>query len=151
MAAQVPLEVTLNGGDAWGAITASTVLYAFYKPSAFNVSSVFPLGGPTSGGTQLAVYLIQPHMLVDLGGGEHGVFCRFTYTEVTGEFAHVRGCPDAAWVVHDSIPRMTCVCVCGTGARTYSPRPGQRDTLQLQRQARVRRWLRHDRLHRPGV
>ena len=36
------------------------------------MASVFPLGGPADGGTDVAVYLADRRLLVDLGGGNLG-------------------------------------------------------------------------------
>ena len=85
---QRPLELTFNGEDAALTISSSGVPFTYYEPTAFNVSSIFPLGGPTAGATAISVYLTDPAFLVDLGGGDHGVFCRFSRTETYGEFAH---------------------------------------------------------------
>ena len=49
-------------------------------------SIVWP--GPIRGGTELSVYLIDVRLLSDLGGGDHGVLCRFTHERVVGELGH---------------------------------------------------------------
>ena len=84
----LPLELTFNGYDTVGTLTDSNVPYTYYDESALNVSRVHPLGGPTAGGTQLTVYLADDSLLVDLGGGARGLYCRFSYTEPVSEFAH---------------------------------------------------------------
>ena len=68
----LPLEVTFNGDDAAGSITASGVPYQYYEPASLEVGRVFPLGGPADGGTDVAVYLTDDRLLVDLGGGNGG-------------------------------------------------------------------------------
>ena len=57
----------------------------YYDPAAFNTSRLYPLGGPIGGGTELTVYLINPAMLTDLGGGAHGVHCRFSHMRIVRE------------------------------------------------------------------
>jgi hypothetical protein len=86
----VPLELTFNGYDTPGSLTASAVPYTFYEPTLFNISRIFPFGGPRYGGTELMVYLVDTRLLTDLGGGEHGVHCRFSHTRVVGELGHER-------------------------------------------------------------
>ena len=86
----VPLELTFNGYDTPGSLTESRVPFSYYEPTRFNVSRVHPLGGPMDGGTELSVYLIDGRLLTDLGGGVHGVLCRFSYEEVVGDLGHER-------------------------------------------------------------
>ena len=82
------LELTFNGYDTNGTITESNVPYTYYHPAAFNVSRVFPLGGPLGGGTLVSVYLTDDRLLVDLGGGQRGLYCAFSYEEEVGELGH---------------------------------------------------------------
>ena len=70
-----PLELTFNGYDTPGTLTESQVPYMYYEPTKFNISRIYPLGGPDTGGTELSVYLVDGRLLTDLGGGVHGVFC----------------------------------------------------------------------------
>ena len=84
----LPLELTFNGYDTEGTLTASGVPFTYYEESAFNVSRIHPLGGPDSGGTQVSVYLVDGALLTDLGGGGRGLYCRFSYYEPMEELAH---------------------------------------------------------------
>ncbi len=86
----MPLELTFNGYDTVGTLTASGVAYTYYAAPAFNTSQLHPLGGPIHGGTALTVYLTDDRMLADLGGGEHGVYCRFAHTRTVGELGFER-------------------------------------------------------------
>ena len=69
-AAMVALELSLNGEADELRRTSDSVAYHFYDPAAVEVTGVFPLGGPSRGGT-----------LVTLTGSgfydRGGVFCRF--------------------------------------------------------------------------
>ena len=47
-----------------------------------------PLGGPLGGGTLVSVYLTDDRLLVDLGGGQRGLYCKFSYEEEVGELGH---------------------------------------------------------------
>ena len=84
----LPLELTFNGYDTPGTLTASRVPYTYYDEDAFNVSSLHPLGGPHLGGTTLTLYLSDEALLTDLGGGGRGLYCRFSYEEPEGELSH---------------------------------------------------------------
>lgn len=84
----LPLELTFNGYDTPGTLTSSAVPYTYYEPTRFNVSHIYPLGGPLGGGTDIFVYLIDARLLTDLGGGVHGVLCRFSHERTVGELGH---------------------------------------------------------------
>lgn len=84
----IPLELTFNGDVGAGSLTAYGVSYHHYDPAALNISRVHPTGGPSSGGTNLSLYLTSPTLLVDLGGSAPGLACRFSYDEDTGKLAH---------------------------------------------------------------
>ena len=80
-AAMVALELSLNGEADELRRTSDGVEYHFYDPAAVQVTGVFPLGGPSRGGT-----------LVTLTGSgfydRGGVFCRF------GDLGHRAQSPD---------------------------------------------------------
>ena len=88
--------------------------YTYYAPPAFNTSRLHPLGGPIHGGTVLTVYLTDARLLVDLGGGAHGVFCRFTHTRTVGVLGFER-----PHVVHEVVNASLTDCrgqrTCGAG------------------------------------
>lgn len=65
---EVPLELTFNGYDTPGTLTASGVSYAYYDATLLSISHIHPTGGPAGGGTELIVYLTDERLLVDLGG-----------------------------------------------------------------------------------
>ena len=71
---ELPLELSLNGVDAQGEITTSSLLYSLYDEDWFRLHRIHPLGGPTGGNTLLHVYLIDNRLLLDLGG----LACRFS-------------------------------------------------------------------------
>ena len=63
-------------------MSTSGVPFTYYEASTFNTSWLHPLGGPIRGGTELSIYLTDNRLLTDLGGGSHGVLCRFSHTKV---------------------------------------------------------------------
>ena len=66
----VSVEVTLNGDAAAHTLTSDGVQFGFFDASLVTIGSVWPLGGPTAGGTRVVV---RGSGFVDHGG----VFCRF--------------------------------------------------------------------------
>ena len=78
----VSLGLSLNGAsDEASSIASDAAHFTYYVDTALTISRVHPLGGPTSGGTRLHVYLTDDRLLVDLGGSVHGVYCRFSWTQ----------------------------------------------------------------------
>ena len=70
-AASVSVEVTLNGDTASHTLTSDGVQFSFYDASSLvTIDSLWPLGGPTGGGTRVVV---RGSGFVDHGG----VFCQF--------------------------------------------------------------------------
>jgi hypothetical protein len=67
-----PVELTLNWQDAGH--SGQSANFTFYDDTSFRVQRVHPLGGPSSGGSLLYVYLYDDRMLLDLGG----LRCKFT-------------------------------------------------------------------------
>ena len=51
--------------------------FTYYEPKALAIAHMHPLGGPARGGTLVTIYLADEAMLVDFGGSENGVRCRF--------------------------------------------------------------------------
>ena len=110
----VPLELTFNGYDTIGTLSTSHVPYTYYDPVTFNTSWLHPLGGPMRGGTEVSIYLTDNRLLTDLGGGNHGVLCRFTHTIVTGELGH-QGSETVHAVVNGSLANCNGARKCGAG------------------------------------
>ena len=81
------LEATINGQLV--ALTSSGVPFHYYERSIFNVSRLFPLGGPLLGGTLVSLYLSDERLLFDLGGTDYGPTCQFTYTEPSADLGRV--------------------------------------------------------------
>ena len=73
------LELSLAGDAQLNSLTTSGVQFTYYADSAHNISRIFPMGGPLSGGTMLTVYPVDDRLLVDMGGDASGLLCRFSF------------------------------------------------------------------------
>lgn len=93
----VSVRLTINGDTAEGARGAVAAPFTFYDPRAFGVARVHPAGGPSGGATLVTITLIDEALLVDLGGNDGGVRCRFGSSDsgweaiVRGELSDCRG------------------------------------------------------------
>ena len=100
------VTVTLNGDLADAALGAISAPFTYYEPAAFGVARLSPRGGPASGGTLVTVYLAEDDFLVDLGGNESGVRCRFG--GASDGHAAVRRARDVAGKIVDCRGRRRC-------------------------------------------
>ena len=69
--------------------TSSSVSFRYFNASALSIASLYPLGGPSDGGTAVYLYPTDSRLLVDLGGELYGPACRFSYSEPSPSRDHV--------------------------------------------------------------
>ena len=65
--------MTLNGELEGAAVTADAILFTYYAPDAFVISSIYPRGGALAGGLRVTLYGVG---FGDLKHGT-GTFCQF--------------------------------------------------------------------------
>ena len=125
---RVDVHVTLNG-DTRDVGRGHSPPFTYYDERAFRISRVHPLGGPSSGGSSVDVYLTDDRMLIDLGGeGASGIRCRFGAKAVIGELRHCKGrracggrqqrairCISPPWSTTSSFPASVAIAVSVNG------------------------------------